>query len=56
MYEFLVGSPPFNDDTVEKIFDNIRNMKMEWPEIGKYLVLIRGYDENCISPNAYDLI
>lgn len=25
MYEMLVGIPPFNDETVEKIFDNIKN-------------------------------
>lgn len=34
MYEFLVGIPPFNDDTIDKIFDNIVNLKMEWPQIG----------------------
>ena len=35
MYEFLVGLPPFNADSVEEIFDNIKNLRMEWPEIGK---------------------
>lgn len=34
MYEMLVGFPPFNDESVEKIFDNILNMKMEWPPVG----------------------
>jgi serine/threonine protein kinase len=34
MYEFLVGIPPFNEDTIEKIFDNIINLRIEWPEIG----------------------
>lgn len=34
MYEFLVGLPPFNADSVEEIFDNIKNLRMEWPEIG----------------------
>ena len=31
MYEMLVGVPPFNDTTVEKLFDNILNLRMEWP-------------------------
>lgn len=34
MYELLCGIAPFNDDTVEKIFDNILNMRIEWPSIG----------------------
>lgn len=34
MYELLVGMPPFNDESVEKIFDNIKNMRMEWPSVG----------------------
>lgn len=31
MYEFIVGLPPFNADSVEEIFDNIKNLRMEWP-------------------------
>lgn len=31
VYEFLIGIPPFNDETVEKVFDNIENLRMEWP-------------------------
>jgi hypothetical protein len=34
MYEMLVGVPPFNDETVEKVFENILNNKIEWPPIG----------------------
>ena len=34
LYQFLVGIPPFNDETEEKVFDNIVNLTMEWPEIG----------------------
>jgi len=34
MYEFIAGLPPFNDDSVPKIFDNITNYRIEWPEIG----------------------
>jgi len=48
LYEFLVGVPPFNDDTVEKIFKNIEELKIEWPEIG--------YGEDQLSPEAQDLI
>ncbi|CAD8074674.1 unnamed protein product [Paramecium sonneborni] len=48
MYELLCGITPFNDDTVEKIFDNILNMRIEWPQIGD--------GEDCISEQAYDLI
>lgn len=36
MYEFLTSVPPFNDDSVDKIFDNILNRRITWPEIGKY--------------------
>ncbi|CAD8076112.1 unnamed protein product [Paramecium sonneborni] len=48
MYELLCGIAPFNDDTVEKIFDNILNMKIEWPQIGE--------GDDCISQQAYDLM
>ncbi|CAD8058435.1 unnamed protein product [Paramecium primaurelia] len=48
MYELLCGITPFNDDTVDKIFDNILNMRIEWPQIGD--------GEDCISEQAYDLI
>jgi hypothetical protein len=34
MYEFLVGIPPFNDESVQKIFNNIISGRIEWPEIG----------------------
>ena len=33
-YEFLTGVPPFNDDTIDKTFDNILNRRITWPEIG----------------------
>ena len=48
IYEFIVGIPPFNDDSVDLIFENITKKNMEWPEIG--------YDEDCMSPEAEDLI
>ncbi|XP_004530056.1 serine/threonine-protein kinase greatwall isoform X2 [Ceratitis capitata] len=31
-YEFLTGVPPFNDETPQKVFDNILNKNIEWPE------------------------
>lgn len=48
IYEFIVGIPPFNDDSVDAIFENITVKRMEWPEIG--------YEENCMTPEAKDLI
>ena len=37
LFEFLTGIPPFNDETVEKIFDNILKLSIPWDqiEIGK---------------------
>lgn len=32
-YELLVGFPPFNDDTPEKIFENIINRTIIWPDV-----------------------
>jgi serine/threonine protein kinase len=48
LYEFIIGIPPFNDDTVEKIWDNALNLRIQWPSVG--------YEEGCISPEAKDLI
>ena len=31
-YEFMVGIPPFTDETPEEVFENILHLKMEWPE------------------------
>ncbi|EAR84564.2 Serine/Threonine kinase domain protein (macronuclear) [Tetrahymena thermophila SB210] len=33
LFELLIGIPPFNDDTVEKIFDNIKNYRIAWDQI-----------------------
>ncbi|CAD8133840.1 unnamed protein product [Paramecium octaurelia] len=49
MYEMLCGIPPFNDDSVEKIFDNILNYRIEWPNVSDI-------EEESISQNAYDLM
>jgi len=48
LYEFMVGIPPFNADTREEIFDNIRSLQMEWPEIGD--------GEDCMTVETQDLI
>ena len=43
IYELLTSIPPFNDDNEEKTFDNILNLRMQWPKIGviyKIILLI----------------
>lgn len=50
LFEFLVGIPPFNDDTVDKIFENISNHAIPWDQIEI------GYEEGQLSLEAYDLI
>ncbi|CAK92951.1 unnamed protein product (macronuclear) [Paramecium tetraurelia] len=47
-YEFLVGIPPFNDSSIPKVFENIINRFIEWPEIGS--------GEDMMSQDAYELI
>ncbi|PKK70134.1 kinase-like protein [Rhizophagus irregularis] len=34
LFEFLVGYPPFNDDTPQSIFKNILNHDIQWPPEG----------------------
>ncbi|CAG8789261.1 13938_t:CDS:2, partial [Dentiscutata erythropus] len=34
LFEFLVGYPPFNDDTPQEIFRNILNHVIQWPPEG----------------------
>ncbi|KIX01265.1 uncharacterized protein Z518_08990 [Rhinocladiella mackenziei CBS 650.93] len=46
MFEFLYGIPPFNAETPEKVFDNILNRRIAWPDD----------DEIEVSPEAKDLI
>jgi serine/threonine protein kinase len=45
LYEMLVGFPPFNDDTVDAIFDNIVEGQILWPD-----------GEKSLSIEAMDLI
>ncbi|KAI0240042.1 hypothetical protein L0F63_001246 [Massospora cicadina] len=44
LFEFLCGYPPFTDETPEAIFNNILNLKIQWPE------------DHELSPEAVDLI
>ena len=55
VYELLCGIPPFNDKEKDQVFDNILNLKMEWPDIGR-LATYLGYLDSCMSPEAQDLI
>lgn len=50
LFEFLTGVPPFNDETPDKIFENIINLKIPWEDIDI------GYQPNQMSPEACDLI
>ncbi|XP_032796017.2 serine/threonine-protein kinase greatwall isoform X1 [Daphnia magna] len=45
-YEFLLGGPPFNDETPDKIFKNILARNIEWPP----------EDDDCLSPAARQAI
>ena len=47
-YEFLTGNLPFNDETPEKIFANILEKEIEWPNIG--------YNAGEIHPIAKDFL
>lgn len=46
LYEFLLGGPPFNDESPEKIFKNILARSIEWPP----------EDDDCLSLAAREAI
>ena len=50
LFEFLVGVPPFNDESIDKIFDNIRNNRIPWDQIEI------GDRDDQLSQVAYDLL
>ena len=50
LFEFLTGIPPFNDETIEKIFDNIVNLRIPWDNISV------GEGEGMMSEVAVDLL
>jgi len=63
LYQFLVGIPPFCGESIEEVFDNIANHKMDWPSIGIWEIskaifkgFFIGYGEDCMTPEAHDLI
>lgn len=39
IYEFLTSVPPFNDDTIDTIFDNVLSRNISWPPIGKQAIM-----------------
>ncbi|XP_059611803.1 serine/threonine-protein kinase greatwall [Phlebotomus argentipes] len=45
LYEFLTGIPPFNDETPQKVFQNILTRNIEWPE-----------DEEALSPESVQAV
>ena len=48
-FEFLTGALPFNDETPEKVFKNIRDRNFKfWPKIGT--------EDGMITKEAEDLI
>ncbi|CAG0919587.1 unnamed protein product [Notodromas monacha] len=44
-YEFLVGIPPFNDETIENVFENILNREIIWPQ-----------EDGCVSEDSINVI
>jgi serine/threonine protein kinase len=48
LFEFLVGYPPFSDETPELIFRNILNHQVQWPPLDP--------DESYFSSESEDLI
>lgn len=40
LYQLLVGITPFCDTTVEAVFDNIKEHRIEFPEIGKRNIIV----------------
>ena len=42
LYEFLIGVPPFSDETAELVFENILAGQLEWPGMNSiYCIMIR---------------
>mmetsp|Transcript_3344 Transcript_3344/g.2901 ORF Transcript_3344/g.2901 Transcript_3344/m.2901 type:complete len:87 (+) Transcript_3344:1959-2219(+) len=50
MFEFITGIPPFNDETVDKIFDNVKNRRIPWSD------LEIGYGDDKVTPEAKSFI
>ena len=56
LFEFLIGVPPFTDETVEKIFSNILNLKVPWEEIAVEENENEEHSDDKISKVAMDLM
>lgn len=54
IFELLVGRLPFDDPDIQVIYDNIINVKIDWPEIVKKEDLPKNKD--AISVEAFHLI
>lgn len=54
IYELIVGDPPFSASSTEEIFENIKNLKINWPKISSNIE--KSDNEFCISEEAYELI
>ena len=52
LFEFLIGIPPFNDESVDKIFDNIKNRRIPWESIP----IGEEEEEGSIGLNAKNII
>ncbi|KAK6198029.1 response regulator receiver [Scheffersomyces amazonensis] len=50
LFEFIYGYPPFHDETPDKVFKNILNGQIDWPELSAE------DDEMICPPDAKDLI
>lgn len=51
LFEAVTGSPPFNDDSPEKIFHNILERKITWPEPGNLSDTIIDLIDNLLCPD-----
>lgn len=49
-FELIVGIPPFNAQTVDEVFSNIKNHKIPWAD------LVDEDGEEAVTPEAKDLI
>lgn len=50
LFELIVGIPPFNDESQEAVFQNIKEHRIPWDQIKI------GEGVDCMSEDAYDLI
>ncbi|GIL83200.1 hypothetical protein Vretimale_11287 [Volvox reticuliferus] len=51
LYEFVTGTPPFNADTPEEIFDNILDRRITWPDEDDMSSECRDLVDKLLHPN-----